>query len=1099
MAVELLLSPIRKDHSFKSPVQGRWQSAPDFLTKYASDIEIEGELSDRHAMQNVPSVFARPVYFYQALEDNRHPAHRLVRGQWRGLLAVFALQRWLGGAVNATEFSLPETLERARQASGRADLPLLTILESQLPKPTEEWQRWWLLRFHERLIGATSPWTIVYTPAEYRCPPVVPWQSKEGQLIDPLDYYDPKRKEQKRELSYLAAWVRLLLREEGNRWGVADRKALERPMTVVVRELQRWYQELKRYEKPDLQELELTDTTAPIREEPFDNLLIGLKLDQQAESDLLLETADGRRVLLLSRKGLGTGRRVYGAILADQLQLDRMPGPKGEPNWQAPNGQEIPFGYVFAEEAFLPAKLFELPLTKDAFSVGSDRLTVPLTPEFFRFFTLEQLLQQNLLADVSVTSTQVQVRLRLPLANDETFVVEKTYQKDRDVVVDQSGVASFGFWPDFYDPLWRSNLAFLGALAEASLVAAPLGAGGTVLRSCASNGTELPLRVWESAAPPLGFALWWRDPATGEEHPAGVLLRKKLTPPLPPREKAWTVAVDFGTSSTHLMVREEGNAEPRVLEFKPRTVLLTEAVGDLEFPVRTAFYPSRRPVEWPFPTLLYRNRGTLVEGRDAHASQRDLFSPDFTAGKELIDRIVDNLKWAGRSTSVETAPLLGYLRCLVRGAACEARAEGVNRLTFQWSFPLSLPAGSRHSMQEFWNAVSGDFSISKEMDVTEGGGTSESEALSWHLSRLDQRVMPIGAQSLSIAVDVGGGSSDIAFWSEKALLDQVSAKLAGNDILPPLHALPGLVAGLVEACAPMDSAALWQDLVRRKPATLLNILLSRPVDAQGNDLDVADPKTHPMPLWLAKQGKSGEPPWVIVRTMVYLFASGLAFYLGLHARKLLPTLEVKEITLAFGGRGSMLFTWLAQGAKLEEVLRAAFKAGLTLDEPGNARVEPRIYAPGTWFDPQSRPKHEVVRGLLAGTWEEREEARKKASSQRPTTTILGEVGWRTKAGESLGWDERVDARKLAELLPPPNHDSGLIADFLAQVVPQHLDELSLDTVGLKGLRLTPDRVQDALRASVTGGYEVLQPVFAVELKVLLELYRERAREVYGAG
>lgn len=1100
MAVELLLSPIKKEHSFKPPQQGRWQSAPDFLTKYSSDIEIGTQISDRDGMLNVPTVFARPVYFLQALEDNRHPAHRHVRGQWRGLLAIFALQRWLGGAVQAQEFSLLDVWERANRDGGRADLPWLTILKNQLPKPTEEWKRWWLLRFHDQLIGATSPATIVYTPAQYRCPPAVPWQNKEGQLIDPIDFYDPQRKEGKYELSLLAAWVRLLLKDESVRWGVADNASWNRSMAVVVRELQAWSRDLRRYEKQELVNLELTSTTAPIREVPFDRLLVGLKLDEKrSESDLLLRAVDGTQYVLLSRKNFAPGRRVHGSVLVDQLQLDRLPASKAEKGWKTPDGQEIPYGYVIAEEVFLPAKLLELPLTNEAFSVGSDRFALPLTPEFFRFFTLEQLKRQNILADVSVTQASVTVRLHLPLESGEVFPVERSYKRDQDVISEIVNEASFGFWPDFYDPEWKNNLAFLAAPPEAGLIAAPFSAGGVVLPPCSPGESKKALRVWESLDPVLGFSLQWQDPATARTHSAGVVVRKEQPAVVKPRGRSWQVAVDFGTSSTHVMVREDGDPGPRMLKFEPRTVILTNAIVDLTYSVQTAFYPSTQAVEWPSPTLLFLNRGTLVAGPTTEAAHRALYSPDFVFVRELIADIVEDLKWAGRATPGERTALLEYLRSIVRGVVCEARAEGVEKLLFHWSFPLALPLGSRQAMKEFWSAVAASFDIPGQLDVTESGGISESEALCRHLRSSSWNPLAIGADSLSIAVDVGGGSSDVAFWSSGQLLDQVSLKLAGNDILPALKDFPGFVSGLVEACAPADMASTWQERIETKAAPLLNILLSRPVDARGKRVDLKDPKAHPLPRWLANRGKSGEPPWLVGRTLVYLFASGLSFYFGLHARKLLPQLDIKEVGVLFGGRGSMLLTWLAQGEKLGEVLRTAFKAGVSLDAPANAGIEPRVHAPGIWSDPRSKPKSEVVQGMLTRALEHEAGAAMVEEARRPTTTLLGEIGWQNKAGENLDWDERVNSKQLAQLIPPVNHDTGYIADFLSQVVPRYLDELNLDSNCLRGLRIAPDKVQNALRGSVSGGYEVLQPVFAVELKVLLETYVERARAAYGGG
>jgi hypothetical protein len=60
---------------------------------------------------------------------------------------------------------------------------------------------------------------------------------------------------------------------------------------------------------------------------------------------------------------------------------------------------------------------------------------------------------------------------------------------------------------------------------------------------------------------------------------------------------------------------------------------------------------------------------------------------------------------------------------------------------------------------------------------------SESEATCRTLAWFPKSPVPVGAGGLCIAVDVGGGSTDFAYWSKGNLLDQFSFKLAGNDVL----------------------------------------------------------------------------------------------------------------------------------------------------------------------------------------------------------------------------------------------------------------------------------------------------------------------------
>jgi hypothetical protein len=68
-----------------------------------------------------------------------------------------------------------------------------------------------------------------------------------------------------------------------------------------------------------------------------------------------------------------------------------------------------------------------------------------------------------------------------------------------------------------------------------------------------------------------------------------------------------------------------------------------------------------------------------------------------------------------------------------------------------------------------------------------------------------------------------------------------------------------------------------------------------------------------------------------------------------------------------------------------------------------------------------------------------------------------------------------------------------MAHFLSRVAPKHADELGLDLATLRTLRLDSAKVQNQLRQGVAEDQEVLQPVFAVELKVLMEEYLRRLR------
>jgi hypothetical protein len=1080
MPSKIFLSPLRQEESsLKLPDAGRWGTADDFLAKYAADILIDGQVEDRQLIQSVPTVFARPIQFYQALENREHPAHASVVGQWRGLLAVFGLLQWLELSLDVLPFDLTasEAEPTDRFQSRPPDASILAILKSQLPHPRREWERWWLISLQGHLLGATSPWSLVYSPAESGCPAAIPWQ-KDGRLFDPITYFDRDNTGRSDELALLAAWLHRVMEHEKDRFGVADRPHLEKPMKTLLRELRAWQKELARYEQEGVNRRKLAEGADLVREPPYQHVLVPLDTTGlSSQGGLFLDTAT-EKVLVLSRKGVDPNKRVDRAVLAGQLRYDStaLPGPRGEAGWRTPARQEISYPYLIAEEAFFPPQLAEVALGSEAFSPGTTKFALPLTPLFFHYFTLSALLEGGILAEFSANDSKVTARLRLPLRGGDVLAVEKTYDRKTEVIQVEGGTPGLGFWPDFYDDEWSHNIALLADLSESNVVASPLLAGGSTLQINSADGSQNALRIWFSRQPILGFALATSD--RGES--AGVVVRRSLRQPQPRSQAAWQVGVDFGTSSTHLMVRDEAGSSLAPLQLDSRTVVLTEPNEANLQAVSRGFYP-REEVKPPFPTLQFRNDGTLV-GEAGARIQRDFYAPRYKLTPDTVDKLVDNLKWAPRGGGLDETPLREYLEALVRVVACEALAKGVQRLNFEWSYPLSLPRSTQHSMRQFWQAISRSFSIPSRLEITAGSGVSESEALCRHLATLESSALPIESDAISVAIDIGGGSSDIGFWTARRLLDQVSLKLAGNDVLGPLQKVPGLLDDLVQICSPGSDRSLAQG------TAYVNILLTQARDAAGRTFEGGDPKYHPVPVALSTRLRASEPPWSVARSLIYLFASGLSFYAGLHARQWIGSLSVKSAVLLFGGRGSALMTWLAQGAKLEELLRTAFVSGLTLDQPENRSTDVSIYGPGIFHDPRSPLKSEVAQGLLKQqTLEE--------PPKRRDTTMLGEIGWYDSEDPdkaTLPWDHPATAEQLRRLKPPPNHESGYAAHFLSRVVPQHVDVLGLDSAGLNALRLDSAKVQDYLRRAVAGDDGVLQPIFGVELKVLLEKYLERA-------
>jgi hypothetical protein len=585
--------------------------------------------------------------------------------------------------------------------------------------------------------------------------------------------------------------------------------------------------------------------------------------------------------------------------------------------------------------------------------------------------------------------------------------------------------------------------------------------------------------VWSSPRPIAGFVLYAGE--RGQVQEAGLVLRRELPPPAPPVEGlAWRIAVDFGTSNTHVLVAEENEVRPLIL--RGRTVLLTKpAEQTLAETVAGDFLPAG-DVAPPFPTLLLRDAVSLLGGE---RSPRGAFTVRFrslgeTAG--LVGSLVQDVKWSSGGTA-EASPMRDYLNGLARCLLCEAWAAGVTRLRFDWSYPLSLSPEGRGAMEGFWKATARNLPALRaagdgRSEIVAEPGTSESVALCRYLYRA--KALEVGAGALSIAVDVGGGSSDVGFWIRGALCDQLSMKIAANDILAGFAASDDFVRELQRLCGSNGRNGPSADDIRRRPAVLLNSLLVKAQPVRGAD-GAIDPDAHPVARALAAMElHRAEPPWQGVRSLIYLFGFGLAFYLGLQSRRLIKGIQLNEVKVGFAGRGASLFSWVATGRTLEPMLEHAFAAGLAVGDEGSKAASVQVALPGGSGRGWSRLKQEAAHGLLEPPLEQEK-------TGRSDRTIAGEVNWTDSTGKPLDWKAEITAPLLRTLIPPSNHDSGYMAHLVTAVLPEYVEELALDRAGLAALRLRSAKVQNLLTFP-DDRLVVVQPLFAYELTALMESY-----------
>lgn len=1127
------------------PVRGNWASQPDFLSKYARSVNVgNNQLKVGSLAHSVPSVFQRPIQFHKAMADESSPLHKAVGGEWRGLMAVFCLADWLGLRLSVEEFAVPAIEASARSSVGSqnvGDLHFRAMLRNQLPtrrveqhepdaagqdqvtiKRISDWERWWVIRCNEKLLGATSPWTLVYTASQYTAPSAIDWISSDSRLIDPIDHYDPKKERQpSAALAILHAWVVKLLADRTT-WNFDPN--LGAYSTLLITALQAWQNDLHPYSQGFVLDNNKLISRFDGIPGPYNPILwtpTQFPVDGN-DSDIYVNTKRGK--VLVFYDGMPSTARVNRGTRADRIDIARLPA-EGD-SFKTRDGVTIHQKFIVASKFFFSQKVVRLNLADGAFRPAN--ITTPLKPGFFKYFGYDHL-EGLSITDVGGKCT---VKLSLVLANGSKITVPHVYEKDDIAKLDIPDDPAFALWPKHYDTAWKHHFAAYAA-PETNLLVTPFYFDDDVeyaekvefaQQSDGNSKNENRVRIWHlHDKPAIGFALRLKTKKNGDPIPAvvdlGLVLRDTIEDKGPNilQTSYWRIGVDFGTSSTSVMVDKGsgGNRQEIVeLPFPPHMLPLVDplSTGGAQEEIARNLYP-KDDVSSPFRTLLYYagKQATIFgeNGDDGAYTMR--FASEVS--QDLLNKPIANLKWGvppgatnGQREVTNTRPedeadesswstppdagdaLSAYLTALVRYIVWEARCEGVKQVDFGWSYPASLPKPCLSEMQQFWASLE-QISWHDEMNVSVVRWMSESEAA---VRALTYKVGNIVTNSLTIAVDIGGGSTDIAFWSGGKLLNQVSFKLAGNDMLHEEFMTSDTLMKLFEICTTEPIKLEDAKKMLDRAEIFANAAL-----AEGQARAGDEPQRHPFPVYLFNKKMQSADPWFRIRSLIYLFFTGICYYMGVKARAC-KGITTPAVDVFFGGRGSSMLTWLSSAhPKLQVAFTQAFLKGLKrpADEgvemlfPESKDVTVNFRGQALKFDDNyPRLKAEVSTGLLT-------DPNTRLTSNPPASVSADEKGWtKTTSNLPVKWTDSLTPADLADINAPSggDKDSTSITDFLVSILHEDeknsLEGLNVDKKRLQKLKIDGNAVVTLIRKEATKDDLVLQPIFAFELKALMQQY-----------
>lgn len=1036
------------------------------LAKYSAALVVAGRDTPPERLKSIPSPWSRLLLFEQALFQRAHPAHRQVLAEWRGMLACLGLSEYLRLQMTVTPVDFDGvngTMQVLRTMAPVGDAP-------------ELWNHHVLISIGGRLVGATSPRTLVFTGIRSSAPPSVPFQ-RNSRLTDPTAHYHEVGDGEsllliERWLARTNEWLKEVEGPLARFLGVQPAAPGSDPVSraeLVKKLLAEWHDETARalagmgtLQGPEVTfgKSKLISNGFPDRH-PASEIFAALRYVRATQgaprrSDLRLRGGEkvfhpGARGVLLRDENPYTGQiqlpaGQHGSVKRGRFELALSPEQLGDAS--APD-----LGAFFQ-----PALIEVFGAAAEHVRVlqaGNRQFLYPFSPEILAH--LDPALLVSYTRASGDAAAGIRVALDIPLHNDLVLRYEQDYLA-RDIVSD-AATPDVAVWPNFRSDEWKHHFYLVRkARQRDNLAVAPL--AEPVDTRTSSDGAY----QWGRLSGP---AQAW----TGTAGDTRGLFLTHLLPSVIPNGSAWDVAVDFGSTHTRVFRKSSasaGTARPEAVDLEPRTLEL--------------FAKSAQITDNFFPPPPREQLGSTVEPRSLvrlplPVSRRN---PDgWLPGDGVIywqsildDRPVDdlraNLKWH-RHDSEDLPAFQSYISQVYMAVAGEAAAAGATVRSLVTAYPSVFPEHLRHNHEQQWRRLE-----RPPFGVKVKDPWPESVALASYLAAV--RGAPVGTNLL--AVDIGGSTSDLAVWSGGDRGMGESVRLAG-DLLSRLISIDAPAREAIAQAAyrePIEATELrWRQEGGPQNGLILNALLRMVVRKTGST------------LMLAKnmfQGK-GSPGERVIAHAGFLYAT-VSYLLGLMVRRQGPPSD--RYAIYFAGHGAEFLTWLdvmEKGASTE-LPKAFFRAALGNDV-GNVQVA--IHLPG------EEVKQEVGRGLLSPCVGD-------ITADAERTTFFGEDGFVGDPGE--GWKTQLGFDALSALEAPAQpvgfdrltHISRFVEVFTTDPAARSFARALGITRERLDLELR-DRIHDRLfgpqsawrsvhRAGEEGDQTMLEPFFVIEAKTLLE-------------
>lgn len=247
--------------------------------------------------------------------------------------------------------------------------------------------------------------------------------------------------------------------------------------------------------------------------------------------------------------------------------------------------------------------------------------------------------------------------------------------------------------------------------------------------------------------------------------------------------EAFEFAIDLGTSNTHIEFRK-GNEQPQVFSFnahdrqlcemfipsRDETGTLEELIEETDI-IEKDFIPGEiGNGDYLFPTRTVLSCAKTVDWNEA-VDPFTLVNLPFTYDKRA-DLIYNNLKYNIKWGNGEDLRVMeSYVRCLmliIRNKVLLNNGD-LQRTKITWFYPISMAPKRLHRLKETWDDA-----------YKEYFGNGETYCMTESAAPIQYFFRRYSTATSLVNVDIGGGTTDIAFAKDRSIVHVTSFRFASN-------------------------------------------------------------------------------------------------------------------------------------------------------------------------------------------------------------------------------------------------------------------------------------------------------------------------------